>query len=97
MRRVTVGLIEAETSIVAMEHHPDVVQAYMDFAQSVLTTAPAFFSSQPDVCEAVVRLAVQGLEVQERVGLQKSIQLMVNDHICSRLHADNMPADIVRQ
>lgn len=80
-----------------MERHPDVVQTYMDFAQSVLTTSPAFFASQPDVCEAVVTLAVQGLEVQERVGLQKSIQLMVSGHICLPLHADNMHADIVRQ
>lgn len=67
-----------------MEHNPDVVQCFMDFAMSALTSFASILYTLPDAVEAVLKTAIQALEVQERVGLQKSIQLLVR-HLRSGL------------
>lgn len=60
-----------------MELHPDVVQTFMEWALSALTSFATTLSSLPQLLERLVLLAIRGLELQERVGLSKTIQLLV--------------------
>lgn len=61
-----------------MEQNPDVLQTFMDWAQSVLTSFPAALAARPDLLDSLVVLAVNALTIQERVGLQKAIQFLVS-------------------
>lgn len=61
-----------------MEAHPDLVQGFMDWALSSLTSYVAVLATLPQLLQGLVVLAVQGLELQERVGLQKTIQFLVS-------------------
>ena len=62
----------------AMEAHPDLVQTFMDWALSALTSYSAVLASLPQLLEGLVVVSIHALELQERVGLQKSIQLLVS-------------------
>lgn len=64
--------------LAAMESHPDLVQSFMDWALSALTSYSAVLATLPQLLEGLVIVSIRALELQERVGLQKSIQLLVS-------------------
>jgi hypothetical protein len=61
-----------------MDGCPDLVQSFMDWALAALTSYAIVLASLPQLLEALITLSVRALELQERVGLQKTIQLMVS-------------------
>ena len=50
----------------------------MDWGLMALTSVPTALCDLPQYTEGLFELAVSALELQERVGLQKTIQLMVS-------------------
>lgn len=60
-----------------MEANPDIVQGFMDWGLMALTSVPTALCVLPQYTEGLFELAVSALELQERVGLQKTIQLLV--------------------
>lgn len=61
-----------------MEAYPDLVQTFMDWTLSALTSYSEILASLPQLLEGIVMVSIQALELQERVGLQKSIQVLVS-------------------
>ncbi|KAK9900916.1 ARM repeat-containing protein [Cystobasidium minutum MCA 4210] len=70
------GEITLQAVIGPMEAHPDLVQGFMDWALSSLTSYVAVLATLPQLVQGLIILAVEGLGLQERVGLQKTIQLL---------------------
>ena len=69
----------------AMEGSPDIVQTFMEWAMAVLTSFVSILATLPDHLEKVALVTIRGLELQERVGLQKCIQLLVRVSRCCPL------------
>lgn len=61
-----------------LDAHPDIVQAFMEWAQTALTSFPRVLCSLPQHMQGLLEVCIMALELQERVGLQKSIQLFVS-------------------
>lgn len=52
----------------------------MDWSLSALTSFASVLCTLPRHLEGLLELTVNALELQERVGLQKAIQLLVRPH-----------------
>ena len=50
----------------------------MDFAMAALTSFSAILAAMDTLIEGLLLLTIQALAMQERVGLQKSIQFLVS-------------------
>lgn len=75
------GCKELTLCYVGMEAHPDLVQGFMDWSLSTLTSYAPVLASMPQMLEGLVVVSISGLELQERVGLQKTIQVLVSAYV----------------
>jgi len=88
-------LVISLTKTTAMEQNPDVVQSFMDWAMSALLVFARVLKTLPDLTEGLVLLSIQALDLQERVALQKTMQLLVSISIacCCCREADPLLLD----
>ena len=62
----------------ALEANPDIVQGFMDWSLASITSFVSLLVTIPNQVEDLLLLSIRSLDLQERVGLQKTIQVLVS-------------------